>query len=439
MKYTENKDKKAFKKLALDNAGKIYPAAMTKKWNAVFAVSAYLDAFVDPKMLQQAVEDLAPRFPSMYVRLKKGFLWDCLVPATDLNVVEKASQSPCRMMEIKKSEKPLFRVVYDKSEIRAEFFHAVTDGTGAFEYLKALVFRYLQLAGKAPFHAAGVRDVAENPMDNEMRDEFLRIYEKGNRCSRADSNAYQLDLKKEENYLSRTEICMPLDRLKSVAKEKYGCTVTQYAAAVYAMALLSVYKSDADGSSKPVKLSVPVNLRRYWQSDTLRNFSSYVTINVTPDGEYTFEKVLELIRRGMAEKISKEKMFKNVCQNVADEKMLIARIVPNAVKKIFMRSAFHMYGEKKYTSTVTSVGYVRLPNEFSDRVRYMTATLGETSLNKINCAVVGYKNTLCVNITSVSADKRVQSYFVDFVRSQGIPTGISTDFAPSDSLKNAAC
>lgn len=439
MKYYENKDKITFNKLALDNAGKIYPAAMTKKWNAVFAVSAYLDSFVDGKKLQQAVADLAPRFPSMYVRLKKGFLWDSLVPATDFNVVEKASQSPCRMMKIKNSEKPLFRVVYDKSEIRAEFFHAVTDGTGAFEYLKALVFRYLQLSGKAPSHAAGVRDVEENPMAKEMQDDFLRIYEKGNRCSRADSNAYQLKLEKKENYLSRTEICMPLDSLKAVAKEKYGCTVTQYAAAVYAMALLSVYKNDSSAAKKPVKLSVPVNLRRYWNSDTLRNFSSYVTINVTPEKEYTFENVLELIRRGMAEKISKENMFKNVCQNVADEKMLIARLAPNAVKKIFMKSAFHMYGERKYTSTVTSVGYVRLPDEFSKRVRYMTATLGETSLNRINCAVVGYKNTLCVNITSVSDDNRVQSYFADFVRSQGIPVGLSTDFAPEKSVKNAAC
>lgn len=439
MKYYENTNKKTFNKLALDNAGKIYPAAMTKKWNAVFAVSAYLDSFVDGKKLQQAVIDLAPRFPSMYVRLKKGFLWDSLVPATDLNVVEKVSQSPCRMMKIKNSEKPLFRVVYDKSEIRAEFFHAVTDGTGAFEYLKALVFRYLQLAGKAPSHAAGVRDVEENPMAKEMQDDFLRIYEKGNRCSRADSNAYQLNLEKKENYLSRTEICMPLDRLKAVAKEKYGCTVTQYAAAVYALALLSVYKNDSAHGRKPVKLSVPVNLRRYWNSDTLRNFSSYVTINVTPDKEYTFENVLELIRRGMAEKISKEKLFKNVCQNVADEKMLIARLAPNAIKKIFMRGAFHMYGERKYTSTVTSVGYVRLPDEFSERVRYMTATLGETSLNRINCAVVGYKNTLCVNITSVSDDNRIQSYFADFVRSQGIPVGLSTDFAPVKSVKNAAC
>ena len=28
--------------LPLDNAAKIYPAAMTKKWNAVFAISVYL-------------------------------------------------------------------------------------------------------------------------------------------------------------------------------------------------------------------------------------------------------------------------------------------------------------------------------------------------------------------------------------------------------------
>lgn len=424
------KTSNTFMKFALDNAGKIYPAAMTKKWNAVFGVSAYMDEPVCLPSLRQAVADLAGRFPSMYVRLKHGFLWDSLVPATNLDIVEPAGDSPCKMMQVD-SDKPLFRVVYNGCEIRAEFFHAVTDGTGGFEFLKALVLRYLQLCGKAEGCVTGVRMVNENPAPAEVRDDFLQIYKKGNRCSRADSNAYQIPLKQEENYLSRTEICVPVDQLKSLAKTRYGCTVTQYIAAAYAMALLSVYENDPQAGRKPVKLSVPVNLRRYWESDTLRNFSSYITLDVTPQGQYTFEKVLELIQQGMAAKIRKELLFKNVCQNVADEKMLIARMAPNAIKKLFMRSAFHMYGEKKFTSTVTSVGYMKLPPALEAHVRYMTATLGQTALNPINCTIVSFCNTLCVNVTSVSHDHRVEAYLTDLFRAQGLPVRLSDAFAPS--------
>jgi NRPS condensation-like uncharacterized protein len=416
--------KNTIQKLPLDNAGKIYPAAMTKKWNAVFGISAYIKDVVNPLALKSAVLDLVPRFPSFYVSLKKEFFWDYLVPATKYNIVQKESESACRPIDTNSKSKPLFRIVYSEHEIRAEFFHSVTDGNGAIQYLKALLVRYFDKCNQPIHNTDGIKTYSQPVTEAEIRDDFQGVYQKGLRDSRADTNAYQIKLDIEKDYLNTTKICMPIDKLKAIAKNNYNCTVTQYVATAYALALLSKY----DDSKKPVKLSIPVNLRKYFGSQTLRNFSSYVTINVTPENDRTFESVLELVKKGMAQKIKKDTFVKSVSQNIADEKMLISRYSPNAIKRLVMRQCFRIYGEKKYTSTVSSMGYIDLPKELAEKVNYFCATLGETYINKINCAVLGFGNTLCVNISSCSKNMDIQNRFIEIVNSTGVEYGIDTHY-----------
>ena len=61
--------------MRLDNAAKIFPAVRRRDWSNVFRLSATLTEPVDPQILQQAVEQAAPRFPSMLVGLHRGMFW----------------------------------------------------------------------------------------------------------------------------------------------------------------------------------------------------------------------------------------------------------------------------------------------------------------------------------------------------------------------------
>ena len=65
-------DKEWFK---LDNAAKIYPAARSSRWNAVFRMAVVMKEEVRPDILQQALDDVIDRFPTFRVTLKKGFFW----------------------------------------------------------------------------------------------------------------------------------------------------------------------------------------------------------------------------------------------------------------------------------------------------------------------------------------------------------------------------
>ena len=44
---------------------------------------------------------------------------------------------------------------------------------------------------------------------------------------------------------------------------------------------------------QPVKVCVPINLRKFYPTHTLRNFASYVNPGIEPRyGEYSFDEIL---------------------------------------------------------------------------------------------------------------------------------------------------
>lgn len=405
--------------LPLDNAGKIYPAAMSKKWNSVFGVSAFINENINVLALKKAVDDLYHRFPSYYVRLEKGFFWDYFVPCRNTDIAEKEKGCPCRPFDVSDKSKPLFRVVYSQREIRCEFFHSVTDGTGANEYLKSLLYQYFVNCKKCDFVSGDIKTINQQWSAEEINDDFHTNYVKNMKCSRRDTNAFQLNLKKENDYLSRTQICIPIDEVSYIAKNEYNCTLTQFISAVYVMAIMKEYKKS--NSKKPVKLSIPVNLRKFYNSKTLRNFSSYITVSFSAESqESNLKSIVNSVKAQMKQKINKENFTAMISQNISDEEMLISKYSPNAIKRLVMKCAFYLYGEMKYTSTVTNTGYIRLPENMENLIDYFSVTLGSTAVNRINCAVSGYKNTLCVTVSSVSRDKIIENNIFNILDGLGI-------------------
>ena len=69
--------------------------------------------------------------------------------------------------------------------------------------------------------------------------------------------------------------------------------MTEYLNAVLLWALLEKQKNDRVFRPKPVTLALPVNLRSFFPSKTLRNFISMVYPSIDPRmGEYTFEEIV---------------------------------------------------------------------------------------------------------------------------------------------------
>jgi len=65
--------------MRLDNAAKIYPAALRQNWSNVFRLSVTLREPVDTQVLASALKVTVDRFPSIATRLRRGVFWYYLV------------------------------------------------------------------------------------------------------------------------------------------------------------------------------------------------------------------------------------------------------------------------------------------------------------------------------------------------------------------------
>ncbi|NLZ89363.1 MAG: hypothetical protein GX916_07665, partial [Clostridiales bacterium] len=59
--------------LKLDNAAKIYPAVMSRKWMALYRISVTLKDDIDEALLAKALASTLKRIPFFAYRLRRGF------------------------------------------------------------------------------------------------------------------------------------------------------------------------------------------------------------------------------------------------------------------------------------------------------------------------------------------------------------------------------
>ncbi|MDE5937281.1 MAG: alcohol acetyltransferase, partial [Ruminococcus sp.] len=177
--------------LRLDNAAKLYPAVKTKNWCNVFRLSVTISEKIDPDILQSALNVTVRRFPSISMKLCKGFFWYYL-EASDAPEVIPEKPYPCSKMTPQDLKKCAFRVLYYECRIAVEFFHSLTDGNGGLIFLKTLLAEYLSQKNnmKISFEN-GVLDCTEIPNQSKFEDSFLK-YDGIVSYPRNEATAYQV-------------------------------------------------------------------------------------------------------------------------------------------------------------------------------------------------------------------------------------------------------
>ena len=134
-----DKMRKPLRWVRLDNAAKIYPAARSKNWSNVFRQSVTLREEVDADVLKSALHVMVKRFPSIAARLRKGAFWYYLQQVDTAPELKEEYSYPLTYMSKEEMRRCAFRVIVYHNRIAVEFFHSLTDGTGALIFLKNLV------------------------------------------------------------------------------------------------------------------------------------------------------------------------------------------------------------------------------------------------------------------------------------------------------------
>ena len=413
----------------LDNAALIFPAVMRKNWNNVFRVSVTLKDPVDPETLGRAVEELLPRFPAIFVRLKTGFFWYYLETVTEAPKVEEDYAWPLTPMSRKKLKKCCIRILYYGNRIAAEFFHSVTDGTGGMAFLQNLTARYLALKEGIEVPAEGnIVDVREAPKEEETRDCFQLCAAKAS-VSRAEENAYRLRGNPEEGSFRHIVTgVLPTDRLLEKAHEQ-GTTVTAWLAAVMAEAVLARQQEDPmPGRRRHIKITIPVNLRKTFGMNTLRNFTLAVNIGFDPKlGEYTHEEICRLMHHQLAAETIRQKMAGRVATNVDLQRNLALRLIPLPVKTMAMRLVYALSGESKGCLNISNMGVVTLPEAMQPYVERFDFIIGVQYSYPNNCSVVSWNGKTYISMIRGIRDSELERLFFSSLVEKGIPVEIESN------------
>ena len=400
--------------MRLDNAALIFPAAQRRHWSNAFRLSFTFRDPVDPALLQQALDNVAPRFPSVCVRLRRSTFWYYLEEVDQPPAVREDSCQPLVSMDRSDIRRCAIRVLYYRNRMAVEFFHAVTDGTGGMVFAKTLAAEYVRLRCGVDVSAThGVLDIHEPPRPEELEDSFQRNVGPV-AAPRDDGNVYRYRGTVEpDRFLHVTLGKVDSEALHS-RSSALGVTVTAYLTAVLLQSLLELQAEDVPRRQrrKNVKIQIPVNLRKLYGGETLRNFVAVANIGVDPRlGDYTLEELATLVHHQMHLSITAKNMQSIFTPNVTSERNPFLKVVPLFLKNIIMRAVFDTIGERVASMTLSNLGRVELPEEMAPYVERVEFVLGPQSTAPYNASVTSWNGKTFINIVRNSVEPRLEEKF----------------------------
>lgn len=394
----------------LDHAGKLFPAVAGRENSSTYRLSMMLTSHVKPSVLQQALDSVIKRFPLLNVELRNGLFWKFLREKETRLMVEPESTYPCAPAALSTENGSLVRVLYHGNKISVEIFHALTDGGGALEFLKTLVFQYLYLLGENVEDKEGlILPPASFARYAEAQDSFKAHYTSVTADSRM-PEALQIPGTRFSPYGHNVIHGMiHASRLNAAAKQK-GVTLTAYLTAIMIMA---VYETTLpfNKENRPIVISMPVNLRKIFPSSSLRNFFAVINIGVQMKEGMPLDDVQGIVHAQMKEKTTKSYLSQAMASSMKYEKNLLSRFTPLKLKDMAIRYGFDHFGEEAKTLTLTNLGRVEIPASMAAHIESMETTMYPTAKSPMNCAVSSINDQLTITFARNIVESDVIRHF----------------------------
>ncbi|MCR5088049.1 MAG: hypothetical protein K6C08_00880 [Oscillospiraceae bacterium] len=413
----------------LDTAALIFPVIRRRDWCNVVRMSATLTEEVDPSLLQRAAEDLRHRFPSFYVSLHTGMFWHYLEEYSGPIRVQQDYAYPLTYMSGSEMKRCCLRVFYYRNRIAIEFFHVITDGRGGCTYLANLLRRYLTLKYGVNVPSGGIlKEPEEAPKPEELEDSFLKYGAKV-AASRAESKSYRLHGHKEAaGFRHLITGIVDSDALLAAA-HRYKVSVTAYLAAVMAKSIIEMQNTEVPlALRRPVKITIPVDLRRLYGSETLRNFSLVLNLGVDPRfGSYTLQDLCTSISSQLRTYATPQYMAGMIAANVLPQQLPLLRAVPIGVKGVVMNSVYRRSGESGGCLNISNLGQLKLPDEMEQHIRRLEFIIGPQRSYPNNCSILSYGGRTYINMIRNIRESELERRFFSALVEEGLAVDIESN------------
>ena len=398
---------------SIDNTGKIFPATSSSRDTRVFRVYSQLNEAIDEEALQEALDKTILEYPLFQSVIRKGFFWYYLEKCDLRPIVRKEYKTPCSKMYIRDKKSLLIEVTYWNNRINFEVFHALTDGTGAVEFLRELTRNYL-ITIHEELPDIPLRDdfITENDYED---DSFKKFYDKDRKKAKGSSvKAYVMKGEKvEADNLNLYEKVYSTKSVIAKARE-HGVSATVLLTAAFMSAINEErHKSD----KKPIGIMIPVNLRKYFKSETMMNFFGWISPyhDFKKEGS-DFEEVLVSLKERFSKDLASENVMRRMNELVKMEKNIAVRAIPLEFKIVALKLAAK-FSCGDCTSVYSNVGAIHMPEEYG---QYIERFGFFTNTPSMQLCTVSYKDEFTASFTSSFKSENIQRNFVRILKEQGI-------------------
>ena len=414
--------------MRLDNAALIYPPAIKKDYAAMFRLTITFIDKIDEELLKKALANTLVRLPSFSYRLKKGLFWNYFEKIDGIPPILHDVKNPLNKINVRNNNYFLFRVRVYENRLALEFFHALTDGTGGVTFLLTLSREYIRLKyGVNVPYTDKILNLGDKPKKEEFEDSFKR-YSGDRGFVPKERPAYHLNgTLLPSNMLNIITGKMDVTKVKELC-HKYDCTITELLTSIMFLSLQEIQKKNHDKTSKPIKVSIPVNLRRFFKSVTLRNFSSYVNPKLdTSLGEYSFEEIIREVKAQLSFMINEKRLRSKFTGNVKAERNFFVRIMPSFIKKYVLSLSDYFMGDRYCTTTFSNYGLINIPKEMQKYVTEMGFMLGRSRTKHGSIGCISCMNNLYITFTSRIKETEFERLFFTKLVELGIEVSIESN------------
>ncbi|MGO1318676.1 MAG: alcohol acetyltransferase [Galactobacter sp.] len=451
----------------LDNASNIFLAARNAVDTKVFRLTADLRAPVEPHLLQRALDATFARYPLYSSVLRKGLFWYHLQSSALRPVAAPDTLPVCAPLYRPDRPTLLFRVVYYRSRISLEVFHALSDGTGALWFLQDLLSAYAALRAPAADSATSAGQLPAQ-VHTLSPDSFSHYFKRQKRASRQATDQEPASAQEPASEQKRAseqasaravarrgrrvrvfrikgtytpdlrthlvELTLPTAKVLNLARAE-GVSMTMYLVAVFFDSVRAAAGGAAAlGRAPAFGVSVPVNLRGHFPSTSARNFFATVqlehTYGVGADDVGSVARALEADFRAQ---IEPDELEAKVRRFVRFERMLGLRVVPRPIKD-WVLSLINRANNRRITVAISNLGRVQLPQPAEEHVGAMGLSV---SAVRPQLSVISHGENVTLNFTSPFVEVGHVREAARFFSRQGIPVRVLATAVTEEDLGGA--
>ena len=307
-----------------------------------------------------------------------------------------------------------YRVSCSGNELTASIHHGLTDGYGAMQFVKTLLYYYLRETGK-PVLDEGMIKLNEVPFDADAEGEcsYLKFFDPEMKPQQVEIGPvvpFALPVEywdeKGDYRFKHYKLSLSAGEILSAA-HRSGSSATAYVSALVNKAFQEAYDLDR----KLLISSITSNFRRLFPSQTMRNFSGYFISFYTPDMQ---KLSLEETSAAMKEIIRTRNTKENALRIIHERTALARGYAEMPLDQIFEDKAAVRQEKRAVRQSVgyvlTNVGDIEISQSMNHWVEDMELYIpGITAPVVFGMNTVGDRMTLSVS-QSFDDDTLIRSF-----------------------------